>query len=197
MRKFYCAPGLKFSCLLATLFVMTTHLISQEMTYSFVAAEVSIDGASTLHAWKVEAPDVSGYPEVIKFDVSNDGAIEDFGFQVAVATMDGGRGSSMNNKIYKALKSDEHPLVSYQQDEKADYDADGVMTSSGTLEMAGVSKSITVDVVTAIEDGKVTFTASYPMKLSDFDIEPPSAMFGQIVTKDDIVVNFQFVYQKQ
>jgi len=34
------------------------------------------------------------------------------------------------------------------------------------------------------------------MKLSDFDIEPPSAMFGQIQTKDDIVVHFNFIYNK-
>lgn len=196
MRKTNYTLGLKLAWLLATLFIMSNHLHSQEVAYSFATANVSIDGASTLHAWKVEAPDVSGYPEVINFDATGEGTIEEFGFQVAVATMDGGRGSSMNNKIYKALKSDAHPQVSYRQDESATYAADGTMTSTGTLEMAGVSKSVSVDVVTTIEGDKITFVTSYPMKLSDFDIEPPSAMFGQIVTKDDIVVNFQFVYQK-
>lgn len=197
MRKTDYTYGLKLSWLLAVLFIMTDTLTAQEVTYSYATSEVSIDGASTLHAWKVEAPDVSGYPEEINFNAMGEGTIEDFGFQVAVATMDGGRGSSMNNKIYKALKSDAHPQVSYKQEEGAAYGSDGSMTSTGTLEMAGVSKSVSVDVVTAIENDKITFTASYPMKLSDFEIEPPSAMFGQIVTKDDIVVNFQFVYQKQ
>ena len=196
MRKTDYTFNLKLLWLLVTLFIMSNNLTSQEVAYSFSAAEVSIDGASTLHAWKVEAPDVSGYPEAINFDATGEGTIEEFGFQVDVATMDGGRGSSMNNKIYKALKSDAHPQVSYTQDEVATYASDGTMTSIGTLEMAGVSKSVSVDVVTTIDGDKITFTASYPMKLTDFDIEPPSAMFGQIVTKDDIVVNFQFVYQK-
>jgi len=150
-----------------------------------------------LHDWKVEASEVTGYPEQINFIPNTEGTIANFGFEVSVASMDGGRGSAMNNKIYKALKSDKHPLISYLQDGEAMYDVNGYLNSSGNLDIAGVTKEISIDVSTVIANDVITFSASYPMKLSDFDIEPPSAMFGQIVTKDDIVVNFQFVYKKQ
>jgi len=35
-----------------------------------------------------------------------------------------------------------------------------------------------------------------PMKMTDFGIEPPSALFGQIQTKDEIVVVFTLVYKQ-
>ena len=42
----------------------------------------------------------------------------------------------------------------------------------------------------------ITLKGSKPLKFSEFDIEPPSATFGQIVCGDDIAVNFEFRYQK-
>ena len=32
------------------------------------------------------------------------------------------------------------------------------------------------------------------IKLQDYDIEPPSAMFGQIVVGDEVVVKFDLVF---
>ena len=184
------------------LFSLTTVVNGQ----SFVISpedpyEVYVEGSSSLHGWKATVGKVADYPQSLKGNLKNGGAIENFGFKAEVKSMEGGRGSAMDNKIYKALQSEEHPFIIYTQSGPAAIEAmpDGQykLTSTGTLNIAGVEKKISIEVNASMAGGKLTFQGSKPLKLSDFDIEPPSAMFGQIVTKDDITVHFTFNYQAQ
>ena len=163
---------------------------------------VDITGTSTLHDWKVTCPGVQDAPQQISFDLGGPGQIAEFGFKVPVETMDGGRGSSMNTKIKDAFQSSNHPFVQYQQNQPAtitETSEQGVftITSMGTLSMAGVDKSITVKCSGTINNGTLVITGSQDMKISDFGMVPPSAMFGQIKTHDDVTVNYEFRYIKQ
>ena len=45
----------------------------------------------------------------------------------------------------------------------------------------------------ALADGHVRFTGQHPMLMSDFGMDPPSAMFGQLRTADEVVVHFDLV----
>jgi len=171
----------------------------QDITYQIDKVEVTITGGSTLHDWTVKAEEVFDYQDQITIDMDDAGEIGEFGCKIGVATMDGGRGAVMNNKIHKALKSDLHPYVKYEQTSPANYEHQGdkmSITSSGVVSIGGVDREVVIEAVGGTEGEKFTIAASHPMKLSDFDIEPPSAMFGQIQTKDDIVVHFNFIYNK-
>ena len=160
---------------------------------------VSIVGGSTLHDWTVACGTIEEYPTSFDLTVKEGSIIDSFTFSVQVKSMEGGRGSIMNTKIFNALKSEEHPNVKYQQTTPAtissvDGDGNFTLTSTGLLQMAGQEKEVSVSVTGQLKDNVLVFTGSHPMKLSDFEIDPPSAMFGQIQTKDDITVNFEFRY---
>ncbi len=189
-------------CIAICFIALGSSLTAQMVSYEFSSAKVSITGASTLHDWSVEASEVSDYPMTITLDPEGEGSVEDFDFKVAVSSMDGGRGSSMNGKIFKALKSKIHPYVVYDQNGPATYvymdrEMHTMIKSTGILEIAGVQQDVTIDVTARVDEGTIIFTASHAMKMTDFQIEPPTAMFGQIETKDDIVVNFEFTYKAQ
>lgn len=179
--------------------------LSQAQTQSFLIdqeqpAQISVTGSSTLHDWNVTCGEVQDYPTSLQLMVKEGGEVESFAFSVAVKSMEGGRGSIMNTKIFNALKADEHPYIKYRQASSAklgplDNEGNFKLVSKGILQMAGVEKEVSVDVTGQFKDGILTFKASHPMKMSDFQIEQPSAMFGQIQTKDDITVNFDFRYQ--
>ena len=113
--------------------------------------------------------------------------------------MDGGRGPSMNKKIKKALKAATYPHVSFTQTEAIHLaskdDGNTVVNATGSLNIAGVEKVVTIELTATTQENQLVFTGKYPMKMSDFDIEPPSAMFGQIETKDDITIEFELIYQ--
>ena len=160
--------------------------------------QISITGTSSLHDWKVTGSGILEVPSTIEMTPDDPAGIPVFGFKVPVDSMDGGRGSSMNNKIYAAFKSSENPFVTYQQTSPAQVNKKNnhelAVSSTGNLSMAGVQKTVTVSLNGIIEDGYVTFKGSKSLKMSDYDMIPPSAMFGQIKTHDDVVVHFEFRY---
>lgn len=184
--------------LLAFLYSQSVFAQGQLYVVNEEAVEVSVSGGSTLTDWVVRTTDVEGYPDILTIDMGNV-QIKDFDFKVIVKSMDGSRGASMNNKIYKALLSDAHPHIVYDQskpttDFTSNDDGSFILHSIGSISIAGVEKDSEVEVKGHIEDKNLILEASHALKMSAYNIDPPSAMFGQIQTKDNIVVNFKFVY---
>lgn len=160
--------------------------------------EISVTGTSTLHDWKVTSAGITEVPETLS--ITDGKAIEGFGFKIPVDSLDGGRGATMNTKIQTAFKSSENPFINYTQTapavlSKAPGSGDFDITSKGILSLAGKETPITVLVKGTFKDGLITLKGSKELKITDFEMEPPSAMFGQIKTHDDIVVHFEFQYK--
>ncbi|GJM30317.1 MAG: hypothetical protein DHS20C17_29520 [Cyclobacteriaceae bacterium] len=163
---------------------------------------VTITGTSTLHDWTVSCAEVQEVPKQLNFDPDSPGQIQQFTFKVPVEGMDGGRGSSMNSKITEAFKAPEHPFVQYQQTSPASVNSTGeknvyTISSSGTLTMAGTSNSITIECIATLEGDKLVIRGNKNLQMSDFGMAPPSAMFGQIQTNDEVVVSYEFQYLKK
>ena len=183
---------------------MAIGLSTQAQTFQLAtdtATTITVTGTSTLHGWTVAVNEVQDVPATLILVGENEQTIDSFAFGVVVSSMDGGRGTSMNAKITNALQATAHPIISYQQNEPAsmsDMDDAGNFTliSKGILKMVGLEKTIEIEVMGQKTDTGIILKGSKPLKFSEFEIEPPSAMFGQIVCGDDIAVNFEFRYQK-
>lgn len=201
---------LKNQALTKTLFslcfamLMSWGLQAQASTYDLdETSAISIKGTSTFHDWTATVGEFSGTLALGKSFKANKAkmlVVDEAALQFQVVSIDGGRGAAMNKKIKAALKSTEHPAITFNitQAQKAviqKSDEGGKLEVSGQLAMAGVSKDITLTLTNkAAADGTLAFVAEYPMKLSDFEMEPPSAMFGQIVTGDDITIVFDLKF---
>ena len=198
--KIYNSSSLLFILLLSMTGV--DQAIGQAETFSVESVEVLVTGGSTLHDWQATCSEVIEYPATLSLDLQEGGVIEDFTFKVGVHSMDGGRGATMNKKILKALKAETHPYIQFMQNNPSTYPGFGDGGSSafsvvGMVSVAGVNKEITVDVTATLDGDILTMSGEQAMQLSEYDIEPPTAMFGQIKTKNDISVIFEFKYKKQ
>ncbi len=165
------------------------------------ATTITVTGTSTLHGWTVAVNEIQDVPTTIILSGENENTVDSFAFGVVINSMDGGRGASMNAKITKALQAAAHPIISYQQNEPAvmsnmDDTGNFKLISKGILKMVGLEKAVEIEVMGQKTDSGIVLKGSKPLKFSEFEIEPPSAMFGQIVCGDDIAVNFEFRYQK-
>jgi len=165
------------------------------------ASTITVTGTSTLHGWTVAVNEIQDVPTTLILAGDNENRVDSFSFGVVVKSMDGGRGASMNTKIINALQAANHPVIRYQQTEAATIsgiDADGnfKLVSKGNLNMVGLEKVIEIEVMGQKTADGIILKGSKPLKFSEFEIEPPSAMFGQIVCGDDIAVNFEFRYKK-
>ena len=175
---------------------------AQQVVYSISkdkTPSLSITGASTMHDWTVTVEEWSGYPNQIIFENADEMTIAGYSFVAQTASIDGGRGSAMNKKIYTALNSRTYPQITFNQVGEVSLskaaDPDFRREVSGILTMLGQEHEIAVTVQMNIDGGTLTLSADHDMKLSDYGIKPPTAMFGQIKTKDDISIHFECHYQ--
>ena len=190
--------------ILMFVFVMLCIMTNAQQKYTISTdnpVKISVKGNSTLHEWEAVASEVIDYPTELSTTSTGDIDFENFEFKVGVASLDGGRGASMNKKIKKALQAPDHPYIIYKFSDftilEDNIENNQMVKSTGALQIAGETMDAEVEANVALADDRLIITGAKALKMSDFGIEPPSAMFGQIQTRDDITVNFEFRYIKK
>ncbi len=187
--------------LLLALFIGTTAVAAQPASYVVHdESKLWIDGSSNRSDWTVYATEMKG-TFMMDAGAQGDATIQNLRFIVPAATIVSRKSTIMDRLMMDALKVDEHPQVAFSMDEASMKKAakQGTFSSSvtGRLQIGGVTKSITLPVAgERLPDGRVRFTGSYRMKMTDYDLKPPTALFGQLHTGDEVVVNFDVVAAK-
>jgi polyisoprenoid-binding protein YceI len=186
----------------ALLALLATTARAQETTRVAVAPESKlwIEGTSNLHGWACRTQELDATVELdaiaaAQLSVAPPKALKRVSVKVPVKSLKCGHGP-MDNNLYKALSADATPEISYIM---ATFEAVAGETKDsfslktvGTLTVAGKERSITMDVVaTRLADGTVKATGTLPIKMTDFGIKPPTAIFGRLKTGDEVKVNFE------
>ena len=159
-----------------------------------------IDGTSNLHGWSCKAEKLEA---AIDFDAaaaanvaaSAPKALKKVDVKVPVKSLKCGHGA-MDNNLYKALNADATPDVSYimASFEAVPGDAKDTFTlkTVGTLTVAGKQNKIEMEVVaTRMADGTLKAKGVVPIKMTDYGIKPPTAIFGRLKTGDEVKDNFE------
>jgi polyisoprenoid-binding protein YceI len=157
-----------------------------------------IEGTSNLHGWSCKAEKFEAAIEldaaaVAELASATPKALKRVEVKVPVKALKCGHGG-MDDNLYKALKADDTSEITYIL---ATFDAapgeagEFTLKTNGTLAIAGKENKLTMDVVaTRLPDGTVKATGMVPIKMTDFGIKPPTAMFGTLRTGDEVKVNF-------
>ena len=159
-----------------------------------------IDGTSNLHGWSCKATALDASIDLdaavaAQIATAPPKALKRVQVKVPVKSLKCGH-DAMDNNLYKALKADETADISYilATFEAAPGEAKDSFTlhTTGTLAVAGTEKKIEMDVVaTRLPDVSVTAKGLVPIKMTDFGIKPPTAIFGRLKTGDEVKVNFE------
>jgi polyisoprenoid-binding protein YceI len=108
----------------------------------------------------------------------------------------------MDDNMYKALKADQFPqiqytLATYDVNRSASTANSFTATTTGDLTVSG--KTIHVQIpITATRNaaGAITGEGKVALKMTDFGINPPSALLGTLRTKNDIEIAFKVQLDK-
>lgn len=159
-----------------------------------------IEGTSNLHGWscKAEKLDASIEIDAASATVVSAAPLKAFkrvDVKVPVKALKCGHGA-MDDNLYKALKADDSPDISYIM---ATFDVvEGATKDSftlntvGKLTVAGKENSISMSVTgTRLPDGTIKAAGVVPIKMTDYGIKPPTAIFGRLKTGDEVKVNFE------
>ena len=187
---------LTLTIVLATILTAALHA---QVKYHASYSKVAIEGTSTLHDWDM-ASEKANCDIAFSFD-----GVSITGLSSLVFTVDAGslksHHSGMDKNAYKALNSDKYPEISFASS-YANIRPSGtnsyMISAKGKLIVAGVSKDIWIVGVTTVDpaDMSMQTTGSAKIKMSEFNVEPPSFMFGAMKTGDEITVKFNVTLKK-
>ena len=154
--------------------------------------KMTIQGSSTIHDWEsqITKADVKG-----EFLVDNSQLkeVKNLEVKIPVESIKSTKGKMMDNKTYDAFNSDKNPYIIYSLN-NARINADGTIDGNGTLTMAGVTKPMQLKAKYKIlNNGDVQLVLSRTFKMTEFKMDPPTAMMGSIKVGDEVTVNFDVV----
>lgn len=180
---------------LALMITSSCFLVAQA-NFQLKDNKISIHGTSNIHDWESAVTQVKAEGKML---LENEGlkTISALKVTIAVEGIKSTKGSVMDKKTYKALLSETHPNIIFELTKIAGIkpsENKQTLKASGNLTIAGASKVIDLEVVTEkTADGDFRFTGSKALKMTNFNMEPPTALFGSLKTGDDVTIKFDIV----
>jgi len=167
-------------------FIGFSHSTLAQESYRLSAeSKLTISGTSTVHDWTVTANTMDGTLE------ASGNIPKAMNFKVAVADIKSERGATMDKKMHVALKQETNPKVVFSLKEASE------TMVSGSLSIAGSSQDVELPCEISISGNNLKIKGAYGFGLQEFYIEPPTAMFGQVVVGPNVTVKFDLVFVKE
>lgn len=106
----------------------------------------------------------------------------------------------MERDMFEALRADAHPTIDFQFQGLVggvEHDIDERRyraVVSGVLTLAGARRTVKVPVeAERLSRDCFRLKARLPLRMTDFNITPPTALFGVVKAKNELVVDFELV----
>lgn len=192
--------------ILAGLFLITGFSVTataQSFTISD-ASTMTLFGSANVTDWDAEIKTIRGEIVINKPDQAEWADAEISWFErveitIPVEDIDADS-RRMNNNMHEYLKEDDYPEITYEMVEAqslAAMDNPGlVMTVRGIVTAAGEPVEITHDVtITENGSGNIVISGSKDLKMTDFGIDPPTAMLGSVRARDDMTIEFELILE--
>ncbi len=177
----------KLSTLVFILFLAVTVGLAQQSYRSTASPLFKIAGTSTMHDWTMTS---SGATYTATLEV-NDGVLsklDDVTLKLPAESLKS-KEKAMDKNAYKSLNTDKFKeIIFHLTSSKV---SQNKITCTGNLTISGTTKPIDVDVTYEKTTGSFLFKGSKKIKMTDFNVEPPSFMFGTIKTGDEITISFE------
>jgi hypothetical protein len=160
--------------------------------------KVVVEGTATIYGhWSCKGQaDVKAIPgEALEPVPGFPGGVQTTKVNVSVKGIECGDGT-MNKHMMKALKGKENPEIHFQTNKYELEKNGGEVKALGELTIAGVTKPIELDAnLTPLPQGGVRVTGKVDLQMKDFDVKPPSLMFGALKVANEVTVKFDSVLQ--
>lgn len=178
------------SIVFLSMLLLSMKVHSQGYNLNKTNSSITVSGTSSLHDWDVISNNFNG--KIQLKDIST-GEIESLNVTITAETLKSGK-NAMDKKTYKALQTDEFKTIGFKMTEiksiKKINESTFEIKLLGALTISGVTKKVPIYFLLSKVNDAVNVTGTYAMKMTDFNIEPPTALFGTITTGDAISIKF-------
>lgn len=202
-------PALLFTALFFAVGAINGPLIAQIEYVPQDSSRLWIAGQSNVNQFECESREHRG--EVIIFQtttltgdtVTVDEDATKIMLEIDVEGIECGR-SRMNRDLRNALKADDFPNITFVFNEIVTVSEENnnlnsvELEVSGSLTIAGVTRQINVDLTGyTLDDNRVRAAGSKEIRMTDFGVEPPTAMLGLVKADNELTVHFDLIAERK
>jgi len=176
------------------IFILGIHFSQvQAQSFTVKSYKLIVKGTSSLHEWESTVEKLEGKGSfVLANNALSD--VKDVVVRIPVKAIKSAKGKLMDNKTYDAFDAERNPEIIFTLTGKKVNLASKTLVASGTLAMAGATKPIDVTLTyKLLSGGELQLTGSKKLLMTDFKMEPPTAMMGTIKVRNEVVVTFEMV----
>jgi polyisoprenoid-binding protein YceI len=185
---------------LVILMAFASSLRAQDV-YRAEAPDIKVSGTSNLHNWSMEAKDMSCSA---KFSFAAAGSqpqsLTTLELSVPVRNLKSGE-SSMDSRAYTALKADKFGTITFISGsavivpgQKNQFQ----VKSTGSMTIAGIAQPVVLTADCQVNpDGSIACNGSQQVKMTDYQIKPPSFMLGALKTGNVLTINFSLTLKNK
>jgi hypothetical protein len=166
-------------------------------------SSMTILGSSTHHDWDVEAADFSVQFRVPgrwfdsdRFWAGED--IEELNVTVQVGRLDGGK-NKMNRDLREALRYEEYPEIQFSWDKvifSGTSDTGRTAEVLGSVTIAGEEREIQFNAILSFNEwSQIVAKGQVTLNMRDYNVDPPTALFGVIRTDEMIDLTFELYFE--
>lgn len=192
-----------FSFMAVMFLLMHTLQAQTKLKLNNEKSTMTIDGTSTLHDWSSTVNELEGivsFKSDLLSKLENGYQLDEVNFNAIVESIESGRGSTMDNRTYKALKYEEHPKVMFRLKDGAIDEVRGnefTVEAKGDLTIAGKTQPIEMKVTgKKLDDNTLAFAGTKEIDMTEYDVDPPTAMFGQIEAGKEVTIKFELTFSR-
>lgn len=179
--------------LLATIFSFSLNPVIDKNVSSQVV-RVTIKGTSTMHDWEMKSD--KGQVEVLLGLNAAEGIIglTSLKFTLVAESLKSGK-NAMDKNAYKALKTGTAKNITFVMSSAKVTPVNATtveIRALGKLSVAGTSHETDLLVTVKYNPASKSYaaTGSKTIKMSDFDVKPPTFMMGAVKTGNEIIMTF-------
>jgi polyisoprenoid-binding protein YceI len=183
---------------LSAFIILTISLSAQQVeTYRIEKSDLTIKGTSSLHDWEMKAGSVNCLANLIVMNQKVE-KIEKVDFVCKTNSLKSEH-KLMDTKAHEALRADKYPEIKFSlTTSNISSTSNGELKGEieGILKLSGVSKKVVLPI-----SGRIDFSDNFKVKgavkinMTDYNMKPPTAMFGTIVTGEVVEVVYDLTLQ--
>jgi polyisoprenoid-binding protein YceI len=153
---------------------------------------ITVAGTSTLHEWTMTSLQAGVQASFQMDEKGVPSQLKSLSVSVPSESLKSAH-KAMDKNAYSALKVNKFKNIGFTLSSVSTQNE--VFQCVGNLSIAGVTKSISLDATCKQKDKSFRCTGSKAIKMSDFQVEAPSFMFGTVKTGDEITISFNIDLQ--
>ncbi len=182
-------PSHTFFLSVAGIIMMAAINCQSQNNYTLKSSTSTVQGTSSLHEWESEITGVD-FKGILITDATSVKEIKSAELKIPVKGIKSTKGKTMDNKTYEAFHYEKNPDITFKYI-SAKPGTEGNWEINGTLSMAGSSHPIALSTtIKVLPNGEVRVTSSKKIKMTEFNMQPPTAVMGTIKVGDEVTLNF-------